>query len=277
MENNEEFVDMTENTEEQAVEENVVEETESIEPDKGEEIPVKTYTQEEFDSKLDELLAKKIARKEAKLRKEYEDKYSSYKEAERVLNVGLGTSNIEEATENLRNYYTEKGITIPDAKPVYDERVERLLAEDDARTIIDAGYEDIVEEVDRLANIGFNNMNQNEKIIFEKLASKRKEIEEERDIESLGVTKEDISKKEVVDYFNKLNPNLSLTEKWDMYLASKPKQEIESIGSLKETKPSEVKKYYTPEEARRLTEEDLDNPEIMAAVMDSMTHWEKQN
>ena len=64
--------EVTENVGEQTTEESV----EAQQP--------KTYTEEEFNQRLDDLLAKKLARKEAKIRKEYEEKYSPYKEAETV-------------------------------------------------------------------------------------------------------------------------------------------------------------------------------------------------
>lgn len=276
MTNNEELVlEETENTEELPVEEVVEEYTESAEPIKEEEIPVKTYTEEEFNARLDELLAKKIARKEAKIRKEYEDKYSTYKDAETVLNAGLGTSNIQEATENLRNFYTNKGIVIPESKPLYDERTQKLIAEDDARVIIEAGYDDIVDELDRLSHIGLENMNPGDKLLFQRLAEKEKEIRSEKELASIGVSKDEIEKEDVKTYFSKLNPELSLKEKWDMYLSQKPKEPIESIGSLKDTKPNATKEYYTEEEVSRLTEEDLDNPDVWEAVVNSMRKWSK--
>lgn len=270
MEYNEELVNETENTEELAAE-NVVEEyTDSTEPKKAEEIPVKTYTEEEFNSRLDELLSKKLARKEAKIRREYEDKYSKYLDAESVLNAGLGTSNIEEATNNLREYYENKGVVIPQRTNNYDERVINLIANDDANKIIEAGYEDIVEEVDRLAKQDLNTMSLQDKILFTKLAEKRKEIESVREIEALGVSKETLEEPELKNYFEKLNPNLSLKEKYEMYLSTKPKEKIESIGSMKTTNHNTKKEFYTEEEISRLTESDLDDPDVWNAVMNSL-------
>ena len=53
--------------------------------------PEKVYTEEEFNAKLDELLGKKIARKEAKLRKEYEQQIS---EMEALIKAGAGKDNV---------------------------------------------------------------------------------------------------------------------------------------------------------------------------------------
>lgn len=278
MEDNTNFVEeTTENTEELSAEEIVEGNTESTENvENVEETPVKKYTEEEFNSRLDELLAKKIARKEEKIRREYENKYKDYRETEAVLNAGLGTSSIQEANENLRKYYEEKGITIPKEVYHYDEYDMKAGAEKEASEIIDSGYDEIVEEVDRLANErSKGELSNREEIIFQKLCEKRKELEEEKEIESIGVKREEITKAEVQDYFKKLNSNLSLKEKWDMYVEHKPKETNEIIGSMNQTIPNVTKDYYTPEEAARLTSEDLDKPEIWDAVMESMKKWNK--
>ena len=116
MEDNKELVtEVTENVEEQATEELVegtTEPTEEIVEETTEELsePVKTYT----DAEVDEIVKKKLHRQEAKLNREFNKQLSSYKRAEEVLNAGLGTSNIEEATNNLTNFYKEKGISIPE-------------------------------------------------------------------------------------------------------------------------------------------------------------------
>ena len=56
-----------------------------------------------------------------------------------------------------------------------------------------------------------------------------------------------------------------------MYLEHKPKKETKQIGSMKGVPESRKKDYYTPEEISKLSEEDLDDPEIWEAVRKSMT------
>lgn len=268
-EENENLVtDVTENVDDLTTEEEV-EEVESVE-EPTEEQP-RTYTEEELNARVDELLAKKIARKEAKIRKEFEEKYSDYKEAETVLNAGLGTSSIKEATENLRGFYTRKGISIPETRPTINEFDMKAGAEKEADSIIEAGYDEIKEEVDRLANIDIEEMSPRDKIIFQRLANERQKIEDERALLSLGVKRSDIDADDFKKYSDKLNPALPLKEKYEMYLAQKPKRQIETMGSMKSGQQSLVKDSYTAEEIERLTEEDLDNPQIWEAVRRSMT------
>ena len=124
---NENLVNETENVEQQTTEENVdgvdvggktVDMTEN-------EVTTETPTVETFTKEqVDDMIAKKLARKEAKIRREYENKYSRL---ETVVNTGLGTNSIEESTSKLEEFYKRKGIDIP-TTPTYSEREAELLA-----------------------------------------------------------------------------------------------------------------------------------------------------
>ena len=267
---NENLVNETENVEQQTTEENVdgvdVEgkTVDTTENKVTTETPtVETFTKEQ----VDDMIAKKLARKEAKIRREYENKYSRL---ETVVNTGLGTNSIEESTSKLEEFYKRKGIDIPTA-PTYSEREAELLAQGEADDIISAGYDEVVEEVDRLASIGVENMSARDKALFSKLATYRQETEQENEVRALGISKDEINSQEFKDFSSKLNPNLSLKEKYEMYSQIKPKKETKKIGSVKSGMTSQVKDYYSPEEIERLTEEDLDDPKVWEAVRRSMT------
>lgn len=264
----------TENTEEQTAEEIVddngeVNENaeESVEEPQEQE---KIYTEEEFNQKLDDLLAKKIARKEAKIRREYERKYG---EAENILKAGLEKDTFEDAVNELKTFYTEKGVQIPKYEP--SPREAEILADAEAREIIDSGYDDIVEEVDRLAEIGVDNMTPREKRLFSTLAGERKKIEEENELSALGLGK-DADTTEFKEFSKKLNPELSMKDKYEMYLKFKPKPSVKTIGSMKNTKADDkgVKEFYTRDEALKFTKQDFDrNPALFKAVENSMSKW----
>lgn len=266
MEDNKELVEeSTEKVEEQATEELVEGNTEPTETEEVSE-PVKTYT----DAEVDEIVKKKLYRQQQKLDREYNKELSKYKRAEEVLNAGLGTTNIEEATDNLANFYKEKGVVIPEYHEQRSEHEIEVLAKDDAEAIIDSGYEDIVEETDRLAKIGFDNMSKREKIVFQKLASERERIEAEKEIASLGVPKEELESKEFKDFSDKYS-GLSLKQKYELYSQLKPKKNENKMGSMKNGAASQIKDYYSEEEISRLTESDLSNPQVWEAVRRSQT------
>lgn len=259
MEDNKELVEETENTELTAEE---IEDVETEEEVPTEEPIEETYTKEQ----VDEMIAKKLARKEAKMRKEYARKYGKL---ETVVKAGLGTDNTDEAVEKLTDFYTQRGINIP-KEPQYSEKDLEVLANAEADEIISAGYDDIVEEVERLAQLGTENMTERDKKVFTKLARERQKIEDAKDLASIGVKTEELDTEEFKSYADKLNPNLSLKEKYEMYLETKPKKEIKTIGSMKTGTP-EAKEYYSEDEISRMTSEDLDKPGVWEAVRRSMT------
>ena len=275
MENNEETVlNETENVEEQTTEENVNESTESEvveEPTSGEETvekkeDIRTYTDEE----VNEIARKRAARVEKKLRREYDKKYSKL---ETILNAGLGTSTVDEATSKLGEFYKEKGIQIP-SEPKYSDEDTEKLANMDAEEIISLGYEEIKEEGDRLANLG-NNMSRRERLVLEILSNKAKEIEELKELSSIGISKEQVDDEDFKEFEKKLNPNLSLKEKYEMYQSTKPKKEIKQMGSMKGgANNTELKDYYTYEEASKFTDSDYKkHPELYEIIERSMLKW----
>ena len=281
MEDNKELVtDVTENVDEQATEELVdgakVEEDVEQNDITGatEKVPEeKLYSESEFNQKLDELLSQKIGKKlanqERKLRREYEDKYSKL---ENVLRAGTGEDDLEAITNTFEDFYTKRGVKIPQT-PNYSSRDLEILANQEAEDIISMGYEEIVEEVDRLAEKGIDNMTPREKIAFHRLATERQKQESEKELASIGVGKDLIESEDFKSFTSKLNPDLSLKDKYELFTKLQPKPKVEQIGSMKNTKPNKTKDYYTPEEARRLTSKDLDNPEVMKAVEKSMAKW----
>lgn len=271
MENEEENLvvseETTENVGEQATEE-------VVSSDKKEEVVEdKVYTEKEFNDRLNELLSKKLSRKESKIRNEYEKKYSKL---ENVLSAGLGTNDLDEITNNLSNYYKSQGVEIPAERQNFSAKEEQILANAEANEIIASGYEDIVEEVERLAQIGANNMSTREKLIFKTLADERQKLEEKKELLSLGV---DTKVFENEDYKNFIKENglekVAAKKAYELYKKMQPQPEVEQIGSMKstETKVDKYKEYYTPDEVRKLTSKDLDDPRIMKAVDDSMTKW----
>jgi hypothetical protein len=232
----------------------------------------KTYTEAEFNAKLDEVLGKKIARREAKIRKEYERKYGDLEE---VLKAGTGKESVGEITDTFRDFYTKKGIQFQ-PKPTYSDKDNEVLAKAEAEEIIRLGLEDVVEEVDRLAEIGIENMTSREKALFKVLAEHRQEAERSNELSQIGVTEDVYKSKEFADFASKFNVKTPIKDIYDIYSKTQPKKEIKTMGSMKNNAPADtgVKDFYTVEEARKFTKADFDkNPTLFKAVQNSMLKW----
>lgn len=256
---------MTEN--ENLVTEEVAENAEQT----AEETP-KTYTEAEFNAKLDEVLGKKIARKEAKIRKEYESKY---RDLEDVLKAGTGKQSVDEITDTFKKFYTSKGIKMP-TKPDYSAQDIETLARADADEIIRSGYDEVVEEVDRLTELGAARMNAREKAMFKVLAEHRQNTEKGKELAKIGVTEDVYNSTDFKNFQSKFNPNTPIKDIYDIYAKTQPKKEFKTMGSMKNSTGTEgaVKDFYSYEEAMKFTKKDFDNnPELLKAVEASMTKW----
>jgi len=252
MENNENFVadQVTENVEQTT-----------------EQTP-KTYTQEEVDA----IVGKRIARTKAKIEKDYQRKYG---DLEDVLRTGTGKDDVGEITDTFRKFYQSKGIQFPE-EPMYSPKDIETLAKAEAEDIIRSGYEDVVEEVDRLTEVGFDNMTAREKAVFKALAEHRQATERSRELSKIGVTEEVYNSADFKNFAGKFNPNTSISDIYDIYRKTQEKKEYRTMGSMKnlETGDNGVKDFYSVEEARRFTKADYDkNPALFAAVQKSMTKW----
>ena len=232
----------------------------------------KTYTEAEFNAKLDEVLGKKLARREAKIRKEYDRKYGQLEE---VLKAGTGKDNVEEVTDTFRQFYAQKGIQIPQ-KPAYSDSDIAVLARAEAEEIISSGYDEVVEEVDRLTNKGVANMTAREKAVFKTLAEHRRSTERGRELSKIGVTEDVYNSKEFQDFAAKFNPGTPVKDVYDIYVKTQPKKNIRTMGSMKNSTGEDgtVKDFYTRDEALKFTKADFDkNPALFKAVEASMLKW----
>lgn len=235
-----------------------------------EETP-KTYTEDDFnarvDEKVNEVLGKKIARREAKIRKEYERKYG---DLEGVLKAGTGKENVEEMTDTFRDFYQKKGINIP-KKAEYSAQDIEVLAKADAEDIIRGGFDEVVEEVDRLTELGVENMTARDKAVFKVLAEHRQKTERSQELKKIGVTEDVYNSEDFINFSAKFNPNTPIADIYDIYTKTKPRKNYQTMGSMKQSQDNGVKDYYSPEEIERLSEEDLDDPKVWEAVRRSMT------
>ena len=236
-----------------------------------EETP-KTYTEAEFNAKLDEVLGKKLARREAKIRKEYDRKYGNLEE---VLKAGTGKESVDEITDTFTKFYEGKGVVIP-KKPNYSDKDIETLAGAEANEVIHSGYDDVVEEVDRLTELGVENMTPREKAYFKVLAEHRQNTERQNELARIGVTEEVYNSREFQEFASDYKSNTPIEKIWNNFQKTQPKKDIKPMGSMKNSTSEDgtVKDFYTRDEALKFTKSDFDkNPALYKAVQASMLKW----
>ena len=252
MENNENFVA-------EQVTENVEQTTEQT---------PKTYTQEEVDA----IVGRRLARQSDKLRKEYDREYG---DLVGILEAGTGKKGVGELKDTFKSFYSQKGIQLPE-KPMYSDSDIEVLAKAEAEDIIRSGFDEVVDEVDRLTRLGAERMTPRDKALFRVLAEHRQSAEREQELSRIGVTEDVYNSPEFKALAGKFNANTPVKDIYDIYVQTQPKKNIRTAGSMKNHNSADngVKEFYTVEEAKRFTKADFDkNPALFAAVEKSMQKW----
>jgi hypothetical protein len=243
--------------------ENVVQPTEEVAQETA-----KVFTQEEMNAAV----GKAKARERAKVTKQYERQYGDLID---VLRTGTGEDDLGKITDSFREHYEKRGVQF--RQPSYSDRDLAVLANAEAQDIISGGYEDVVEEVDRLAAKGVANMNAREKVMFETLAKYRHQEERSQALSRIGVTEDVYNSKEFAEFASMFNPNTPIDKVFSLYRQEKqPNKNYQTMGSMKnhESGDNGVKDFYSVEEARKFTKEDFDkNPALYEAVQKSAQRW----
>lgn len=244
---------------------NEVEETAEVKKTLRELLKENPEYQEEYNS----MLKTRLDRED----KKYQKELSKYRDTENVLRTTLNLKEGDDTNTKLREYYEAEGVKLPEAiKPGLSTGEIEALAKYNAEQIIASGYDEMKNEANRLANIGYNNLNDSEKIVFNTLCERLTEDKNKEELLKIGAKEDLLHDKSFVDFKSKFNSNVPMKDIYDMYIkTNKEKTAKENPGSMKNSEVSAVKDYYTPEEIEKLSDEQLDDPKIWEAVRKSMT------
>ena len=157
----------------------------------------KMYTQDEVDA----LMGKRTARLEAKIRREYEQEYGGLMD---VLRAGTGKQTVGEITDSFKEHYTQQGVQLPQ-KPMFSDGDLATLAEKDAAEFINAGNDDVADEVARLEKLGAANMTDREKKVYQMLKQHRQNTDREAELAKLGVPEEVYKSAEFLNFAKKFD------------------------------------------------------------------------
>lgn len=257
---NEEMLEQTnesENVDTQTTEENVegielTDTTDTTEENVDEEKEeVKMFTQED----VDKIVKSRLARKE----REYQKELSKYKDTDNVLRTTLKLKEEDDTNAKLREYYEAEGIKLPEAiKPGLSEREIELLANADAEEIIEEGHDAMLNEAERLAKIGYKNLNLREQIIFNRLAETLTDEKDKNELLKLGAKKKLLSDKKFIEFRKQFNSNTPIKNVYELYKQIQPKMAVENPGSMRNEKIKQPKTIFTDEEIAKMSDKDLD-------------------
>lgn len=298
VENNEEVIvndtsvdttNPTENAEENEEVVGTLEDTSEADASKVEEekesVKEKLYTREEMQAEIDRNVQGRLARVE----RDNARKIQEYEELVSTLRAGMGKNdgNVQDLNKDLRKFYKEQGIEIPDVvSRGLSEREEKILAKAEAEEIINGGDDYINQTAKEIYNIPAEKRTIRQKAIFESLGKYMMQEKAKAQLKEKGVDEsilQDDSFKKFASRFNAQTSIADIYDMYDMYQKTNAKEVVEtpkrerpaSTGSTRTVaKTNTVKEYYTEEEASKFTQKELmDNPELLKAVEDSMAKW----
>lgn len=260
--------------------EGVEEVQETTEVVKTNEDDMEKQIEERANKIAEEKIEARLIRDRIKRERDEAGTKAKYEELETIMKSALGANDIDEVISKSRQFYKEQGVEIPQIvnQSSLNERDQIILAKADAGDIIKLGKSEMESEANRIAAIPEANRSLREKTIFNDLCQELIKIKDVEDLKTKGYDTKVLEDKDFSSFRGQFNLNTPVAQIYEMYQkvnGNRPTQP-KSPGSARTTNTdNEVKDYYTPEEVRQFTEEDLDNPKLMEAIDRSMLRWGK--
>ena len=265
-----ELTDTTETTESDVVDnstsndETVKEETKEVKKSLRELLKENPEYQEEYNT----MLKSRLDREDRKHQKEL----SKYRDTDNVLRSTLNLKDGEDTNTKLREYYEADGVKLPEPiKPGLSSRENEILGFADADEFIEDGYDSMTNEANRLAKIGYQNMNERERACFNKLAENLTYENDKRELLKLGAKEELLTNKLFNDFRKQFNSNVPIKKIYEMYMKEQPKPKVENPGSLKNDNTKPNKDFISEEEYDKMSREEV--RENLALIEKSMSKW----
>lgn len=209
---------------------------------------------EEYQKQFNTMMQNRLERVE----RNYQKKMAGYKDVENVLRSTLNMSEDAEVDTELRKYYEQEGIKLPERyNPGLSEREIEALAIMDVKEIEEDGYEAMVDEANRLAKIGYNNLSKREKKVFESLADTLTKEKETKALLKAGAKKELLQDSNFIEFRSKFATSTPIEFVYELY-SKQNKPVYETAGSMKNVKTENKKTIFTDDDIMKMTDEELE-------------------
>lgn len=210
---------------------------------------------EEYQKQFNTMMQTRLERVERKHQREM----AGYKDVDNVLRKTLNIGEDADVSQELRRYYDNEGVELPERyTPGLSSREIEALAQIEVSEIEEDGHEAMVTEANRLATIGYKNLNERDKIIFNSLAEKLTKEKEEKELLRIGAKKDLLKDEDFKEFRKNFSSNASLEFVYGMYTNQKPKKQYETAGSMKNISVDNKKTIFTDEDILKMTDEELE-------------------
>ena len=265
-----ELTDTTVTTESDDVEdatsndETVEEETKEVKKSLKELLEEDKDYQEQFNT----MIKNRLDRKD----REYQKTLSKYRDTENVLRTTLKLEDGDDTNTKLREFYEAEGIKLPEKLQTdFSDEDYNDLGVNDADKIYALGFNYAEEEANRLAKIGYANLNIRERACFTKLAEKLTEEKNKRDLLKLGAKEELLTNKDFISFKKQFNSNVPMETIYSLYTKSQSQKKVELPGSMKNSKGSTDKDFISEAEYEKMSREEV--RKNLDIIEKSMPKW----
>lgn len=270
-----------ENVEETSFNENPEELESTGSTNESEEVVDNTQNSAEEDTRftqeqMNKIIESRLARKD----REYEKRIAKYEDLVSTLKAGMGkdTSNVDELNTDLKNFYKEQGVEIPEIKRELSEKEQTILAKAEAQEIIDSGDDEVNRIATEIMNKPASERTTREKILLDNLASHAVYSRAKNELKSKNIDTSILDNDSFKTFASQFSANTPITNIYDMYTKVnnvEVKERPASTGSTKTiSNTNQLKDFYTEEEASKFTQEELlRNPKLLDRITDSMSKW----
>lgn len=265
-------------TSEEELEEVDIDTSEDVETEETQERDIEAEIEERANKLFEEKVEERLIRDRRARESKEKEELRKYKYLEDIVKAGTGTSNLDEAIRETADFYKGNGLDIPDYNSNSEED-ERILGQARANKFIDLGYEDMEEEANRLANIPRDQRTIREEEELYILGTELTRRDNVKELKAKGYDSEVLETKEFKEFSKQFNDKADISKIYEMYqkLNGEKVEKPFSPGSAKTTaQVKQIKEYYSPEDFDKLTDEELNNPKIMAIVDKSRMDWYKE-
>ena len=241
---------------------------------------IERLAEERANQLFEEKVEERLIRDRNKREKEQNKKMAKYKQLENVVKAGMGVDSLDEAITRSTQYYKDAGIEIPEYKNEYTTQEQNILGKADAEEIIELGKDEMEAEANRLAQIPYEQKSIRERKEFEVICTKLTELKDIDELKNNGADSSILSNNEFVEFRKQFNNNVPIKTVYDMYkkINTPAKTKPASPGSASTSaSTNHIGDYISSKDFDSLTDEQLNDPKIMAIVDKSRTKWLNEN
>ena len=222
----------------------------------------------DYQEQFNTMIKNRLDRKD----REYQKTLSKYRDTDNVLRTTLKLNDGDDTNTKLREFYEAEGIKLPERLQTdFSDEDYNDLGINDAEKIYSLGFDYAEEEANRLAKIGYANLNTRERACFTKLAETLTEEKNKRELLKLGAKEELLTNKGFVSFKKQFNSNVPMETIYSLYTKSQPQKKVELPGSMKNSKGSTDKDFISEAEYEKMSREEV--RKNLDLIEKSMPKW----